>query len=122
MAIKQLSDESRPGDVVIFYYAGHGAQRVNSLSREANRLDQTIVPSDANAGVFDLRDKELARAFNPLMDKGVSLTLIFDSCHSGSIMRGVPVEVTARFVRSSLVSHSQRLPLRASRSASESSR
>lgn len=90
-AIQQLADASKAGDVVVFYYAGHGSQRRNSKSREASKLDQTIVPADANTGVFDIRDKELARAFNAVSDKGVTLTLIFDSCHSGSIVRGVPV-------------------------------
>jgi hypothetical protein len=87
-AIERLIAESARGDVVVFYYAGHGSQRRNSLSPEPSKLDQTLVPADANAGVFDVRDKELARAFNRLVDKGVELTLIFDSCHSGSIMRG----------------------------------
>ncbi|RYF87897.1 MAG: hypothetical protein EOO03_09640, partial [Chitinophagaceae bacterium] len=36
----------------------------------------------------DIRDKELAVYFNQLLDKGVLLTVILDSCHSGSIGRG----------------------------------
>lgn len=95
-AIERLTQESAPGDVVVFYYAGHGAQRYNSLSHEGAKLDQTIVPADANAGQYDIRDKELARLFAPLVAKKVALTLIFDSCHSGSITRG---ETSPRRVR-----------------------
>ncbi len=87
-AIDNLTRASQRGDVVAIYYAGHGAQRYNSKSWKPTHLDQTIVPVDANAGVFDIRDKELAVLFNQLLDKGVTLTLIFDSCHSGSITRG----------------------------------
>jgi hypothetical protein len=88
-AIERLIDDTRPGDVVVFYYAGHGSQRVNSLADvKLNRLDQTIVPADANAGQFDIRNTELAALFDRLLDKGAELTLIFDSCHSGSITRG----------------------------------
>jgi caspase domain-containing protein len=86
-AIQQLVAEAQPGDVVVFYYAGHGSQRVNSGSKPTG-YDQTIVPVDANTGVFDIRNKELARLFGPLVQKGVTLTLIFDSCHSGAITRG----------------------------------
>jgi hypothetical protein len=87
-AIQKLTAESEKGDIVAFYYAGHGAQRYNSKSWKPTHLDETIVPADANAGGFDIRDKELAVLFDGLLDKGVTLTLIFDSCHSGAITRG----------------------------------
>jgi len=95
-AIKRLADESQPGDVVVFFYAGHGSQRRNSLSKPT-QLDQTIVPVDANAGVFDIRNKELAQLFGPLAMKGVTLTLIFDSCHRGAIARGLAVTYKERW-------------------------
>ena len=97
-AIRQLIHDSRRGDVVVFYYAGHGSQRVNSLADiKLNHLDQTIVPVDANAGQFDIRNTELAGLFDELVDKGASLTLIFDSCHSGSITRGETVPTKKRW-------------------------
>lgn len=96
-AIEQLIAEAQTGDVVVFFYAGHGSERRNSLSARATKVDQTIVPVGANAGGFDIRDKELARAFNRLLAKGVTLTLIFDSCHSGAITRGIPVTAKERW-------------------------
>jgi len=88
---KYLVDEPAKGDVVVFYYAGHGSQRYNSKSTKPRHLDETIVPVDANEGGFDIRDKEIARIFNSALNKGVKLTAIFDSCHSGSVARGIPL-------------------------------
>ncbi len=87
-AIEKLTKESKKGDVVFIYYAGHGSQVKNSLSNENDKKDETIVPADAYKGVLDIRDKEFAKLINKLVDKGVIVTSIFDSCHSGSISRG----------------------------------
>jgi len=92
---KYLVDLPKQGDIVVFYYAGHGSLRVNSLSKKGlnqtgSPLDNTIVAADANTGGFDVRDREIARIFNAALDKGVILTAIFDSCHSGTVARGVP--------------------------------
>jgi hypothetical protein len=97
---KYLLDEPNRGDTVVFYYAGHGSQRYNSLTDKPFHLDETIVPSDASSGAFDIRDKEIARLFNQIVDKGILLTAVFDSCHSGSIARGIPVgsQGKARFL------------------------
>ena len=96
-AVRQLIRESQPGDVVVFYYAGHGSQRYNSLapaSASINKFDQTIVPADANIGQFDVRNTELTALFDELLARGALVTLIFDSCNSGSAVRGlVPLKV-----------------------------
>ncbi len=82
------------GDVVLIYYAGHGSQVKNSRSYDGSGQDQTMVPSD----LWDIRNKELAPLFNQLLDKGVTLTLIFDCCHSGALARGssLPIEYVSR--------------------------
>ena len=41
---KYLLDEPSRGDTVVFYYAGHGSQRFNSLTDKPFHLDETIVP------------------------------------------------------------------------------
>lgn len=88
-ALKALLKKSEANDIAFFYYAGHGSQVRNSLSFEADKKDQTIVPSDSwKEGVRDIRDKELAEIFNAFLDKGVKLTVILDCCHSGSLSRG----------------------------------
>ncbi len=100
---KYLIEEAKPGDIVVFYYAGHGSQMRNSKSREAASAggtgqDETIVPADANRGILDIRDKEFARLFNRIVDRQAMLTAIFDSCHSGSIGRGAVVPHKSRHI------------------------
>lgn len=96
-AIKtQLLEKQKAGDVSFFYYAGHGSQVYNSLSDEADHLDETLVPADAYGGAPDIRDKEIARLFKQIRSKDVYLTAIFDSCHSGGIWRGLPGQETLR--------------------------
>jgi hypothetical protein len=91
--LKRLITVSEKGDVVFIFYAGHGSQVVNSLSVEKDKKDESIVPADAYKGAADIRDKELAGYFNQLTDKGVLLTVIFDSCHSGSVGRGLLYDI-----------------------------
>ena len=88
---KYLVDVPQSGDTVVFYDASHGSLRVNSLGNKLTVLvngtyvhaDSTLVPSDAYKGGYDVRDREMTRIFNTALDKGVHLTVIFDSCHSG---------------------------------------
>lgn len=77
------------GDIFFFYFAGHGSQMKNSLSTEPDQMDETIVPSDGIYRGKDIRDKELARIFKSFLDKGILITAVFESCHSGSIARGL---------------------------------
>jgi len=94
---KYLVDLPQRGDTVVFYVASHGSLRVNSKGNKLTVLvngkyvhaDSTLVPSDAYKGGFDVRDREMTRIFNAALDKGVHVTAIFDSCHSGGISRGI---------------------------------
>jgi hypothetical protein len=94
---KYLVDVPQPGDTVVFYYAGHGSLRINSqgtklavpLDGKFVHADSTLVPADAYKGGYDVRDREMARIFNAALDKGIHLTVILDSCHSGGTTRGI---------------------------------
>jgi hypothetical protein len=95
---KYLIEQPKKGDTVVLYVAGHGSLRVNSKSNKQTfdlggkptPLESTIVPADAYLGTEDIRDRELARIFNKALDKGIRLTAIFDTCHSGGTARGGP--------------------------------
>jgi hypothetical protein len=95
---KYLVDVPQRGDTVVFYDASHGSLRVNTAGEkltvrdESGKLvyvDSTLVPSDAYKGGYDVRDREMTRIFNAALDKGIHLSVIFDSCHSGGSTRGL---------------------------------
>ncbi len=79
-----LLDKSGKGDVAFFAFSGHGAQVPNSRSDEPDKLDESIVPADSRLGADDIRDKELRRIFNAILDRGARLSVVLDTCHSGS--------------------------------------
>ena len=93
---KYLVDVPAKGDMVVFYDASHGSLRVNSKGTKMTLLvngalvhaDSTLVPADAYKGGFDVRDREMTRIFQAALDKGVHLTVILDTCHSGGATRG----------------------------------
>jgi hypothetical protein len=85
---KHLVDDARPGDIALFFYSGHGSKVKNSASNEDDKYDESLVPADSYRGARDIRDKELAELYHKALDKGVILTVISDSCHSGSNARG----------------------------------
>ena len=90
---RYLIDEAQPGDICLFFYSGHGSQVKNSKGGEADQLDETLVPYDWNRPIMkredakDIRDKEIFKLFKEAASK-VTLTALFDSCHSGDIARG----------------------------------
>ncbi|HEX7191163.1 MAG TPA: caspase family protein [Thermoanaerobaculia bacterium] len=92
----RLIEGVKKGDIVFFYFAGHGSQVLNSKSDEPDKLDESIVPADSRLGAPDIRDKELRRLFNAILERGARLTVMIDACHSGSGARGLPTGVRSR--------------------------
>ena len=101
---KYLVDWPQRGDTVVFYDASHGSLRINSKGTKLQVMvngklvhaDSTLVPADAYKGGYDVRDREMTRIFNAALDKGIHLTVIFDSCHSGGATRGIGPKVRER--------------------------
>jgi len=86
-----LIEGSQPGDIALFFYAGHGSLIRDSRNAAGeNPYNQTLVPHDFNRGALPILDKELRFLLNDLLDTGAHVSAFFDSCHSGSITRGVP--------------------------------
>jgi len=98
-SLQRLETTAGNGDVILFYFAGHGSQVKNSLSDERDKLDESIVPADSRLGADDIRDKELRPYFNRILDGGARLTVILDNCHSGSGARGLATGAHSRGVR-----------------------
>jgi hypothetical protein len=85
---KNLVDDATAGDIRVFYYSGHGNHIRNLASGEQGGEDQTMVPADNWRDTPDVRDKEISRILWKAAAKGVKVTFIADSCHSGSLSRG----------------------------------
>lgn len=86
-----LVDGTRTGDEVFFYFAGHGSQVPDLSGDENDGLDETLVPADVTAnprGGFSgmIIDDEIEALLDKM--KGRQVTMVIDSCHSGTISRG----------------------------------
>ena len=88
-AFQALIARARPGDVVLVHYSGHGSRMPDSSGDENDGMDETIVPHDSRVGaVFDINDDDLNGLLRELSRKTSNITVVLDSCHSGSATRG----------------------------------
>ncbi|MGH8855385.1 MAG: caspase family protein, partial [Telluria sp.] len=87
--LTQLVQTSRPGDVIVFQYSGHGTFVQDLDGDEADGdtpgQDEAICPVDFTSGALII-DDDIGRIFNLLPD-GVNLTCFMDCCHSGTVSR-----------------------------------
>lgn len=91
-AFAELIAGTKAGDRVFVYYSGHGSNLPDDDGDEkGDGWDETIVPYDAGPrGAGQIRDDQFARWVANLA--GRRIVMIFDSCHSGTISRGVGIE------------------------------
>ena len=88
---KQLTDLAQPQDQVYIHYSGHGGRSATIYPelKGKHRVDESLVPTDiGNSEARYLRDLELAKLLQNMVDKGLVVTLVLDSCHSGGATRG----------------------------------
>jgi len=86
--LEWLVDGAQPGDVLYFHYSGHGSQMVDDKydsDDEPDGLDEIICPVDLDWRDKVVTDDMLKKIFNKV-PAGVNLTVMLDSCHSGSMM------------------------------------
>lgn len=83
-----LIRSTKPGDRVFIYYSGHGSQLPDDNDDEKDGLDETLSPIDTTKeGGNQITDDEFGAILAQMSDR--ELTVIIDSCHSGTISRGV---------------------------------
>lgn len=92
-ALDERIKASQPGDTLIFYFAGHGSQFDDDMALDqASGRSDTILPVDARAPgantVNDILDRQLRLIIDDATAAGVNVITIFDSCHSGTGVRG----------------------------------
>jgi hypothetical protein len=93
----QLIENARkhPGALVVFYFAGHGAQ--TRLVDHTSAYHDTLVAYDSRADLrpgddyrgYDILDNELAQWLEELRPLTSNIVVILDSCHSGDAIRDV---------------------------------
>ena len=88
-----LVERTGEDDIVVIQYAGHGSQMKDREDDESSGWDNTIMPYDSHRGEVpgndyrDITDDEIHLRLQALARKTSFITLIFDSCHSGTITR-----------------------------------
>ncbi|HEX5723893.1 MAG TPA: caspase family protein, partial [Longimicrobiaceae bacterium] len=82
-----LPAAAKPGDLVVFYFSGHGSQVLDESGDEDDGLDETLCPADVlrRDAARDIRDDELNAWLRALPTREV--TVILDACHSGTATR-----------------------------------
>lgn len=100
-AFKKLTDMAQPKDQVYIHYAGHGGRTKTLIPKikGENGRDETLVPLDiGNSEERYLRDIELSYLLKTMVDKGLIVTVVLDSCHSGGATRGRNIKAAIRGV------------------------
>ncbi|MDZ4375020.1 MAG: caspase family protein, partial [Phenylobacterium sp.] len=100
-ALKGLGERSKPGDWVIFFYAGHGAQAKSRDPTEEDGLDEFMALggfSVARPNTEDyILDDDLRSWLVGFFPTTVNVLQIADACHSGTLNRSL--SASSRFKR-----------------------
>lgn len=93
-ALDELADTSAAGDLVVFYFSGHGTQQPDRDGDEEGSFDEVFLPYDAGRWGDDgienaLVDDELNARIRRILDKGADFFGVIDACHSATGFRDV---------------------------------
>jgi hypothetical protein len=94
---QKITETAQKGDLVLVYYSGHGGRSKTQYGelKSDGGMDESIVPMDI--GKLDdsgqpigryLLDVEITTLLKRMIDKGLVVTFISDSCHSGGTTKG----------------------------------
>ncbi len=98
-AFANLTARVEPGDFVYLHFSGHGTQApALDPATELDGLDELFLPADIGPwsnqiGAVEnaLVDDEIGALIDGLRAKGADVWAVFDSCHSGTVTRGLAV-------------------------------
>lgn len=81
-ALAYVLGQSEPGDVVCFYYSGHGGRfPARAGQTDSDKYYEAIIPASG----APITDHDLFRLANTLNPSAVNFNVILDSCHSGGM-------------------------------------
>lgn len=96
--MERLAEQAEDGDYVVMLFAGHGSQQPSAqdAAAEPDGLDEIFLPRDVagwndSVGVVEnaITDDEINARITAIRDRGAFVWAIFDTCHSGTITRGM---------------------------------
>ena len=107
--LRAFVGSGRPGDKLVFQFAGHGTQFDDLTGDEADRKDSALCAVDCGTSTGRgglVLDDDIFDVLK-LLPAGVSLTAFIDCCHSGTMTRALgapplgalPLDAKPRFVR-----------------------
>jgi hypothetical protein len=95
--LDRLAQQSGPGDLVVFYFSGHGSQQPDHDGDEGGGNDEIFLPYDV--GKWDgtgveraLVDDELGARVQRILDGGADFFGIIDACNSATGFRAVAAD------------------------------
>jgi hypothetical protein len=108
--LTSLTGTSSPGDTVLFYFSGHGAQAPDMSGDEGGGYDEILLPADAagwkgatQAVENAILDDELLAWAQTTLDRGIKVIGLIDACHSATGFRALGGEGVARVIDESLL-------------------
>jgi caspase domain-containing protein len=79
--IKKILTNSTAGDVMCFYFSGHGGRMPETPGSSTTRYYETIIPYNSTM----ITSMDIAKIADALPPSEVNFTLVLDSCHSGGM-------------------------------------
>ena len=109
-AMHAASEASAPGDTLVFYFSGHGAQAPDMSGDEGGGYDEILLPADAAGwkgaiGAVEnaILDDELQAWAQEALSRGVKVVGLIDACHSATGFRALGGQGVARVIDDALL-------------------
>jgi len=80
--LKNIILNAKSGDILFFYFSGHGSYTFDKNNDEIDKKDEMIISYDLQG----ILDDELKNIISSNMKREVTIFGLFDSCHSGTIL------------------------------------
>lgn len=106
-AFENLARTATPNSQVVILLSGHGAQQPDDGHDEVDGFDEVFCPVDIeyldHSGTIasgGITDDQIGGWLKRMSDRGANVWLIADSCHNGTLTRGVDPATTGDVARS----------------------
>jgi len=80
--LKKLIINAKAGDLLFFYYSGHGSYTYDRNGDETDGKDEMLVSLDS----LPVLDDELKTILQTHLSREITIIGMFDSCHSGTVL------------------------------------